>query len=108
MVNNSFVNNAGAEIRVDVTASTYGVLENNGFLQVSGNATFNIINNTANLKIDGNATFGGSVTNASTGKLQCTSFGATFNSNVDNDGEMSIAGSIVAKNMFDNINFVCS
>lgn len=108
LVNNSFVNNAGAEIRVDVTASTYGVLENNGFLQVSGNATFNIINNTANLKIDGNATFGGSVTNASTGKLQCTSFGATFNSNVDNDGEMSIAGSIVANNMFDNSNFVCS
>lgn len=108
LVNNSFVNNAGAEIRVDVTASTYGVLENNGFLQVSGNATFNIINNTANLKIDGNATFGGSVTNASTGKLQCTSFGATFNSNVDNNGEMSIAGSIVANNMFDNSNFVCS
>lgn len=108
LVNNSFVNNAGAEIRVDVTASTYGVLENNGFLQVSGNATFNIINNTANLKIDGNATFGGSVTNASTGKLQCTAFGATFNSNVDNDGEMSIAGSIVANNMFDNSNFVCS
>lgn len=108
LVNDSFVNNAGAEIRVDVTASTYGVLENNGFLQVSGNATFNIINNTANLKIDGNATFGGSVTNASTGKLQCTSFGATFNSNVDNDGEMSIAGSIVANNMFDNSNFVCS
>ena len=108
LVNNSFVNNAGAEIRVDVTASTYGVLENNGFLQVSGNATFNIINNTANLKIDGNATFGGSVTNASTGKLQCTLFGATFNSNVDNDGEMSIAGSIVANNMFDNSNFICS
>lgn len=108
LVNDSFVNNAGAEIRVDVTASTYGVLENNGFLQVSGNATFNIINNTANLKIDGNATFGGSVTNASTGKLQCTAFGATFNSNVDNDGEMSIAGSIVANNMFDNSNFVCS
>lgn len=108
LVNDSFVNNAGAEIRVDVTASTYGVLENNGFLQVSGNATFNIINNTANLKIGGNATFGGSVTNASTGKLQCTSFGATFNSNVDNDGEMSIAGSIVANNMFDNSNFVCS
>lgn len=108
LVNDSFVNNAGAEIRVDVTASTYGVLENNGFLQVIGNATFNIINNTANLKIDGNATFGGSVTNASTGKLQCTAFGATFNSNVDNDGEMSIAGSIVANNMFDNSNFVCS
>lgn len=108
LVNDSFVNNAGAEIRVDVTASTYGVLENNGFLQVSGNATFNIINNTANLKIGGNATFGGSVTNASTGKLQCTAFGATFNSNVDNDGEMSIAGSIVANNMFDNSNFVCS
>lgn len=108
LVNDSFVNNAGAEIRVDVTASTYGVLENNGFLQVSGNAIFNIINNTANLKIDGNATFGGSVTNASTGKLQCTAFGATFNSNVDNDGEMSIAGSIVANNMFDNSNFVCS
>lgn len=108
LVNDSFVNNAGAEIRVDVTASTYGVLENNGFLQVSGNATFNIINNTANLKIDGNATFGGSVTNASTGKLQCTAFGATFNSNVDNNGEMSIAGSIVANNMFDNSNFVCS
>lgn len=108
LVNDSFVNNAGAEIRVDVTASTYGVLENNGFLQVSGNATFNIINNTANLKIDGNATFGGSVTNASTGKLQCTAFGATFNSNVDNDGEMSIAGSIVANNKFDNSNFVCS
>lgn len=108
LVNDSFVNNAGAEIRVDVTASTYGVLENNGFLQVSGNATFNIINNTANLKIDGNATFGGSVTNASTGKLQCTAFGATFNSNVNNDGEMSIAGSIVANNMFDNSNFVCS
>ena len=108
LVNNSFVNNVGAEIRVDVAASTYGVLENNGFLQVSGNATFNIIKNTADLKIDGNATFGGSVTNASTGKLQCTSFGATFNSNVDNDGEMSIAGSIVANNMFDNSNFVCS
>lgn len=108
LVNDSFVNNAGAEIRVDVTASTYGVLENNGFLQVSGNATFNIINNTANLKIGGNATFGGSVTNASTGKLQCTAFGATFNSNVDNDGEMSIAGSIVANNKFDNSNFVCS
>lgn len=108
LVNDSFVNNAGAEIRVDVTAYTYGVLENNGFLQVSGNATFNIINNTANLKIDGNATFGGSVTNASTGKLQCTAFGATFNSNVDNDGEMSISGSIVANNMFDNSNFVCS
>lgn len=108
LVNDSFVNNAGAEIRVDVTAYTYGVLENNGFLQVSGNATFNIINNTANLKIGGNATFGGSVTNASTGKLQCTAFGATFNSNVDNNGEMSIAGSIVANNMFDNSNFVCS
>lgn len=108
LVNDSFVNNAGAEIRVDVTASTYGVLENNGFLQVSGNATFNIIKNTADLKIGGNATFGGSVTNASTGKLQCTAFGATFNSNVDNDGEMSIAGSIVANNMFDNSNFVCS
>ena len=108
LVNDSFVNNAGAEIRVDVTASTYGVLENNGFLQVSGNATFNIIKNTAELKIGGNATFGGSVTNASTGKLQCTSFGATFNSNVDNDGEMSIAGSIVANNMFDNSNFICS
>lgn len=108
LVNDSFVNNAGAEIRVDVTASTYGVLENNGFLQVSGNATFNIIKNTADLKIGGNATFGGSVTNASTGKLQCTAFGATFNSNVDNDGEMSIAGSIVANSMFDNSNFVCS
>ncbi|SJZ64187.1 TadE/TadG family type IV pilus assembly protein [Eubacterium coprostanoligenes] len=108
LVNDSFVNNAGAEIRVDVTASTYGVLENNGFLQVSGNAIFNIINNTANLKIGGNATFGGSVTNASTGKLQCTSFGATFNSNIDNDGEMSIAGSIVAKGLFENNNFVCS
>lgn len=108
LVNDSFVNNAGAEIRVDVTASTYGVLENNGFLQIIGNATFNIINNTANLKIGGNATFGGIVTNASTGKLQCTAFGATFNSNVDNDGEMSIAGSIVANNKFDNSNFVCS
>lgn len=108
LVNDSFVNNAGAEIRVDVTVSTYGVLENNGFLQVSGNATFNIIKNTADLKIGGNATFDGSVTNASTGKLQCTAFGATFNSNVDNDGEMSIAGSIVANNMFDNSNFVCS
>lgn len=108
LVNDSFVNNAGAEIRVDVTASTYGVLENNGFLQVSGNATFNIVKNTADLKIGGNATFGGSVTNASTGKLQCTAFGATFNSNVDNDGEMSIAGSIVANSMFDNSNFVCS
>lgn len=108
LVNDSFVNNAGAEIRVDVTASTYGVFENNGFLQVSGNATFNIINNTADLKIGGNATFGGSVTNASTGKLQCTAFGATFNSNVDNDGEMSIAGPIVANSMFDNSNFVCS
>lgn len=108
LVNDSFVNNAGAEIRVDVTASTYGVLENNGCLQVSGNATFNIIKNTADLKIGGNATFGGSVTNASTGKLQCTAFGATFNSNVDNDGEMSIAGPIVANSMFDNSNFVCS
>ena len=108
LVNDSFVNNAGAEIRVDVTASTYGVLENNGFLQISGNATFNIINNTADLKIGGNATFGGSVTNASTGKLQCTAFGATFNSNVDNDGKMSIAGPIVANSMFDNSNFVCS
>ena len=108
LVNDSFVNNAGAEIRVDVTASTYGVFENNGFLQVSGNATFNIVENAADLKIGGNATFDGSVTNASTGKLQCTSFGATFNSNVDNDGKMSIAGSIVANNMFDNSNFVCS
>ena len=108
LVNNSFVNNVGAEIRVDVAASTYGGLENNGFLQVSGNATFNIIKNTADLKIGGNATFGGSVTNESTGKLQCTSFGATFNSNVDNDGEMSIAGPIVANSMFDNSNFVCS
>lgn len=108
LVNDSFVNNAGAEIRVDVAASTYGVFENNGFLQVCGNATFNIVENTADLKIDGNATFNGSVTNASTGKLQCTAFGATFNSNVDNDGEMSIAGSIVANSMFDNSNFVCS
>ena len=108
LVNDSFVNNAGAEIRVDVTASAYGVLENNGFIQVCGNATFNIIQNTADLRIDGNATFDGSVTNASTGKLQCTAFGATFNSNVDNDGEMSIAGSIVANSMFDNSNFVCS
>ena len=108
LVNDSFVNNAGAEIRVDVAASTYGVLENNGFLQVCGNATFNIVENTADLKIDGNATFDGSVTNTETGKLQCTAFGATFNSNVDNDGKMSIAGSIVANNMFDNSNFVCS
>ena len=107
-VNENLVNNAGAEIRSDLSATVSSKLENSGFLQVSGNATFNIVENTADLRIDGNATFDGSVTNTETGKLQCTSFGATFNSNVDNDGEMSIAGSIVANSMFDNSNFVCS
>ena len=115
IIDEKLLNNEGGEICCKLPATSKekalnskDVTENNGFIQVCGNATFNIINNTANLKIDGNATFGGSLTNASTGKLQCTAFGATFNSNVDNDGEMSIAGSIVANNMFDNSNFVCS
>lgn len=107
VVTEKLLNSTDGEIRVDNTCSVKD-LENNSILHISGSAEFNTVTNNNELKIDSNATFNGSVVNSANAKFQCTSYGATFESNVTNNGEMSIAGSIVAKGLFENNYFVCS
>ena len=107
VVTEKLLNSTDGEIRVDNTCSVKD-LENNSILHISGSAEFNTVTNNNELKIDSNATFKGSVVNSANAKFQCTSYGATFESNVFNNGEMSIAGSIVAKGSFENNKFVCS
>lgn len=107
VVNGKLLNNTDGEIRVDNTCSVED-LENNSILYISGSSEFNTVTNNNELKIDSDAKFKGSVVNSANAKFQCTSYGATFESNVTNNGEMSIAGSIVAKGLFENNYFVCS
>ena len=104
-VKTSFTNNADATVKVDNYLTLNGSANNNGFVEVNGNSQIEAITNAADLKLNGTAEFTGKVTN--TGKLQVTSYGATFNE-VENSGEISVAGTIASKGTVTNSNFICS
>lgn len=104
-VSTSFTNNDDATVKVDNSLTLKGSANNYGFVEVNGNSQFETIRNTADLKLNGTAKFTGTVTN--TGKLQVTSYGATFN-DVENSGEISVAGTIASNGTVTNSNFICS
>lgn len=104
-VSTSFTNNADATVKVDNYLTLKGSANNNGFVEVNGNSQIKAITNAADLKLNGTAEFTGKVTN--NGKLQVTSYGATFNE-VENNGEISVAGTIASNGTVTNSNFICS
>ena len=104
-VSTSFTNNDDATVKVDNSLTLKGNASNHGFVEVNGNSQLETIINSADLKLNGTAKFTGTVTN--TGKLQVTSYGATFN-DVENSGEISVAGTIASKGTVTNSNFICS
>lgn len=104
-VNTSFTNNADATVKADNSFTSKNNANNYGFVEAGGNSQFETITNTADLKLNGTAEFTGTVTN--TGRVQVTSYGATFN-NVVNSGEISIAGTIISTGTVTNSNFICS
>ena len=101
----SFTNDDDATVRVDNSLTLKGSANNYGFVEVNGNSQIKTIRNTADLKLNGTAEFEKEVIN--TGKIQVTSYGATFN-DVENSGEISVAGTIASNGTVTNSNFICS
>lgn len=105
IVNSSLTNNANANIKANNSFTSYGTANNSGFIEIDGNSQFGSVTNGSKLKINGSAQFTGTVTN--TGKLQVTSYGATF-SEVVNNGELAVAGAITSTGKVTNSDFICS
>ena len=101
----SFTNDDDATVKVDNSLTLKGSANNYGFVEVNGNSQIETIRNTADLKLNGTAEFKKEVIN--TGKIQVTSYGATFN-DVENSGEISVAGTIASNGTVTNSNFICS
>lgn len=101
----SFTNDDDATVKVDNSLTLKGSANNYGFVEVNGNSQIETIRNTADLKLNGTAEFKNEVIN--TGKIQVTSYGATFN-DVKNSGEISVAGTIASNGTVTNSNFICS
>ena len=101
----SFTNDDDATVKVDNSLTLKGSANNYGFVEVNGNSQIETIRNTADLKLNGTAEFKNAVIN--TGKIQVTSYGATFN-DVENSGEISVAGTIASNGTVTNSNFICS
>ncbi len=105
VVNTLLTNNANANIKAMNSFTSNGTANNSGFIEIDGNSQFAALTNSAKLKINGSAEFTGLVTN--TGKIQVTSYGATFNQ-VTNSGEIAVAGTISSTGKVTNTNFICS
>ena len=101
----SFTNDDDATVKVDNSLTLKGSANNYGFVEVNGNSQIKTIRNTADLKLNGTAEFEKEVIN--TGKIQVTSYGATFN-DVENSGEISVAGTIASNGTVTNAYYPCT